>query len=80
MGKYICKICGYLVDVESISMLCDIVAILSDVKKCNEGIKTLKANNTKVNNKLEKVVSEAKKQGIEFVKCTNCGTYVEVNV
>lgn len=68
------------IDVESISMLCDIVAILSDVKKCNEGIKTLKANNTKVNNKLEKVVSEAKKQGIEFVKCTNCGTYVEVNV
>lgn len=68
------------IDVESISMLCDIVAILSDVKKCNEGIKTLKANNTKVSNKLEKVVSEAKKQGIEFVKCTNCGTYVEVNV
>lgn len=68
------------IDVESISMLCDMVAILSDVKKCNEGIKTLKANNTKVNNKLEKVVSEAKKQGIEFVKCTNCGTYVEVNV
>lgn len=68
------------IDVESISMLCDIVAILSDVKKCNKGIKTLKANNTKVNNKLEKVVSEAKKQGIEFVKCTNCGTYVEVNV
>lgn len=68
------------IDVESMSMLCDIVAILSDVKKCNEGIKTLKANNTKVSNKLEKVVSEAKKQGIEFVKCTNCGTYVEVNV
>ena len=68
------------IDVESISILCDIVAILSDIKKCNEGIKTLKANNTKVSNKLEKVVSEAKKQGIEFVKCTNCGTYVEVNV
>lgn len=68
------------IDVESVSMLCDIVAILSDLKKCNEGIKTLKTNNTKVSNKLEKVVSEAKKQGIEFVKCTNCGTYVEVNV
>jgi DNA repair exonuclease SbcCD ATPase subunit len=58
--------------------LVGIVSLLSEIKECSVEIKDIKAKQTKVSVKLGKAVKEAEKQGIKFVKCDNCGSYIEV--
>ena len=60
--------------------LVGIVSLLSEIKECSVEIKDIKAKQTKVSAKLDKTVKEAEEQGIKFVKCDNCGSYIEVSV
>ena len=57
-----------------------IVSLLLEIKECSVEIKDVKAKQTKVSAKLDKTVKEAEEQGIKFVKCDNCGSYIEVSV
>ena len=67
-----------IIDYNNNIMLENIVDIIKNIQKVSKDISTLKEENTKHLKKLKSIASEAKKQGIKFVQCENCGTYMEV--
>lgn len=66
------------IDTDCVSNLTEIVDLLKQVDKVVLEIKQLDAEKDAVVNTLENIVSSAKEQGIDFIKCDTCGTYIEV--
>lgn len=59
--------------------LTKILGMLSEVLKFNSDIKSLGGELSDVEDRLSTIVAEAKAKGIRYVRCDNCGTYVEVS-
>lgn len=67
-----------LIDAERDIMLSNIIGMLNEVLKCNSEVKALGSELADVSTKLTALVTKAKNNGIRFVRCENCGTYIEV--
>lgn len=67
-----------MLDYKGNESLLKIYDMLSEVLKCNSEIKACNSELKGATDKLESLVAEAKDKGIRFVKCDNCGTYIEV--
>lgn len=63
---------------KGMSGILSIFNLLKDIEEVTSNISTLDSEKESVSVKLSSLVEEANKQGIKFVKCDNCGTYIEV--
>lgn len=59
-------------------LILDILASISSVGDADMDIERYHKKLDEVYSEMDKIVVEAKRQGIRFVKCENCGSYVEV--
>ena len=66
------------VDVNGIKDIINIGTLVNEVYDIISDIRRLDSMQDDVNSKLSGIVREASKQGIKFVRCDNCGTYMEV--
>ena len=69
-----------VIDIDKLANISSMIATISKLKENNDIIMQLDSKKNKVKAKLDSIVLEAKKQGIKFVECDNCGTYIEVSV
>lgn len=69
-----------VVDVSKLANLSEMIATISNLKKVDEAITKCDSARESVKVNLDKIVAKARKQGIIFVECDNCGTYIEVSV
>lgn len=67
-----------VIDYDGIIHIENIISILRDLSQVSSIEKKLDERKSKVSKKLDSIVAKAKKQGIKFVQCDNCGTYIEV--
>ena len=70
-----------LIDESQVRAQSDIAGILNILSALNEATgkeAALAAERTKVDEALETAVLDAQQKGIQFVKCDNCGSYMEV--
>lgn len=67
------------IDTGCVEGLEKIIGIISEIKDCMQGISKLNEVQAVVKKKLDNYVAKAKEQGIKFVECDNCGTYIEVS-
>ena len=94
MYEEISQIRGYISEIESFPLLSvegistmdtngiqDIINIgtlVNEVYDVMSELNRLDSDHNSVSSKLDSIVNQAKEQGIKFVKCDNCGTYMEV--
>jgi hypothetical protein len=69
-----------VIDIDKLANISSMIATISKLKENNDIVMQLDSKKNKVKAKLDSIVLEAKKQGIKFVECDNCGTYIEVSV
>lgn len=67
------------VEYENIPSLNALRRTIRDLAKCAEEYNGVVAEYKNVRGQLKKVVDDAGKRGMKFVKCDNCGTYMEVS-
>lgn len=67
------------IDVEGFISLGKIASLIEEIKSCVVDLKKLEGATTQVSSHLNRIVEQGKKQGIKYVQCDSCGTYMAVN-
>lgn len=68
-----------VVDNSNMTTILEMVNLLEELFNMGKTISRYNADYESVSSKLDAVVKEAASRGIKYVKCGNCGSYMEVN-
>ena len=66
------------IDTNAVSDVLEMVVLLNKLSEVSSVISSYETQRVSATKELEAVVSEAAKRGIKYVRCSNCGSYVEV--